>query len=554
MDRQTVTERSIERRVGSEVFNRGRVYLGQGRVENLSVTATSATATVEGSEPYRVRLELTASRMAGECSCPQGGESAFCKHCVAVALAWVAEAGPLPLPDPDPTPEPEPAPGIDDARLRAFLATRDTDWLVEELMRAAAAAPLLRSRLEVAAGAEVHAVLDVERLRHRLTRAIATATEIEPEAGDFEGILEELDELVDAGFAPIALELIEHAFDLIPSLSEDAPAAEYLSSVFQRAHLRACAHCPPDPIALADLLVDRAFATSLLFVDALRDYAGLLGETGIARYRERVTAAWRAAESGDLDDEEADYGTVLELREQLAEIEGADALMAVLTESEPSNRNALRIARALVSEGRDAEAVEWVRRRLEQRHVDTDLCDLGADCLLRTGDRRGAVELLWPAFLTYPGLGRYKALAAAAGDHWPRWRERALTLLRESLARSGGGGVLVEILLWEDDVEGAWRESRGVTLHDGLRLKLARARGATHPADAVPVLLDRADREIASTGKHRYSRAANYLAEARLLAEQGGESDKFVRHMARLRAEHKAKSALRRYLDAARLP
>ncbi|WP_242891722.1 SWIM zinc finger family protein [Actinomadura litoris] len=53
---------------------------------------------MDGTRPYRVRLELAHSRMAAECSCPQGGESAFCEHCVAVALARVTEAGPLPLP------------------------------------------------------------------------------------------------------------------------------------------------------------------------------------------------------------------------------------------------------------------------------------------------------------------------------------------------------------------------------------------------------------------------------------------------------------------------
>jgi hypothetical protein len=54
--------------------------------------------------------------------------------------------------------------------------------------------------------------------------------------------------------------------------------------------------------------------------------------------------------------------------------------------------------------------------------------------------------------------------------------------------------------------------------------------------------------------KNRRSRAAQFLAEARLLAERCGERDDFKRHMTALRARHKAKSALREQLDQARLP
>ncbi|MBT2206478.1 SWIM zinc finger domain-containing protein [Actinomadura sp. NEAU-AAG7] len=558
MDRQTVTERSIQERAGSEAFNRGRVYLGQGRVEDLSVTATSATATVDGTRPYRVRLELAHSRMAAECSCPQGGESAFCKHCVAVALAWVAEAGPLPLPDaaPTPEPEPEPEPGAGDARLRAFLATRDTAWLVEELMRAAAAAPLLRSRLEVAAGAEVADVLDVERLRRRLTGAIeaAFADPDDPEdPDDLDEALAEVSELIDTGFAPTAVELTEHAIDVIVSHPDACALDEFLLSSVRRLHLRACAGGHPDPAALADRLVDQALAAGEcgeLFPDALPDYAEALGEPGMARYRERVAEAWEAAKAEGTDAAEA----VKRLRERLAEAEGgADALIAVLTETEPSYEDLQLIVRALASEGRDTEAVAWVTRGLEEYEYGVDLRELGAECLLRAGDRRGAVAMLWPAVIQGPTLARYQALAEAAGDHWPRWRERALTLLKETVS---GRDDLIEILLWEDDVDGAWRASQGIKLYESLHLRLARARGATHPADAVPVLLARADQEIARTGKYAYSRAASFLAEAQLLAEQGGEAEKerFVQHMARLRAEHKPKYSLRRYLDRARLP
>jgi len=44
---------------------------------------------VSGTQDYELRLECDGAEMAGECSCPQGADGAFCKHCVATALAWI---------------------------------------------------------------------------------------------------------------------------------------------------------------------------------------------------------------------------------------------------------------------------------------------------------------------------------------------------------------------------------------------------------------------------------------------------------------------------------
>ncbi len=560
MVRQVVTEERIREWSDGQAFDRGRLYFAQGRVGEPSVTETGATATVNGSRPYGVRLDITATRMVGECPCPQGAEGMFCKHCVATALAWLAQAGPLPMP--------EPPKKITDTRLRAFLTDRDRTWLVEELIRAAETAPLVRARLEVAAGADAKAVLNDEQLRRRLARTVQDACaaldgELDEQVTQVNTVLEEVADLAGAGFTQIAIELTEYTMDLLVRYSqEENEENEFMVSHMltqaQRIHLAACADGHPDPVALADRLVDQALATGRLFMDALPGYAETLGAAGMARYRDRVEQAWH-----DLGTTENTPGgdtpaTIAHLRERLAEHEGgADALITLLTASPPSNRDILRIAQVLVIEGRDQDAVGWVRRGLERFGSDADLRKLGAECLLRAGDRRGAVELLWPVFIGNPSLQDYRLLAEAAGEHWPRWRERALTLLRDLLARPDnryGFGVLVEILLWEDDGDGAWQAAQADGIPEGLLMRAARARALTHPADAIPVLLDVADREIVGKRKWGYSRAARLLAEAQVLAERCGEQEAFGRHMTALRARHKAKSALRAELDQARLP
>lgn len=85
---------------GHKTFDRGRSYQREGRVTDLARRETSLSAIVRGAEPYSVRLWVHEKSLAFSCSCPQGQESTFCKHAVAVALGWLEQAGVLQRPTP----------------------------------------------------------------------------------------------------------------------------------------------------------------------------------------------------------------------------------------------------------------------------------------------------------------------------------------------------------------------------------------------------------------------------------------------------------------------
>jgi hypothetical protein len=58
-------------------------------VKSLAVTVGVLKAVVKGNRAYQVRLKAVAGRLEGDCSCPVGQDGDFCKHCVAVGLAWL---------------------------------------------------------------------------------------------------------------------------------------------------------------------------------------------------------------------------------------------------------------------------------------------------------------------------------------------------------------------------------------------------------------------------------------------------------------------------------
>jgi uncharacterized Zn finger protein len=76
------------RLAGKRSFDRGERYVDA--VSDLRDVGGGVVATVQGTEPYQVRLTWTEPGLIGDCSCPFGQDGEFCKHCVAVGLVVLA--------------------------------------------------------------------------------------------------------------------------------------------------------------------------------------------------------------------------------------------------------------------------------------------------------------------------------------------------------------------------------------------------------------------------------------------------------------------------------
>ncbi|MCA1849703.1 MAG: SWIM zinc finger family protein, partial [Acidobacteria bacterium] len=99
------------------------------------------TAKVAGTEDYRVKLWAERGRLDCSCSCPVGDDGEFCKHCVAVALAWIEESGGKGKK----STVKKSAATMED--VRAFLERQDKGMLIEMLLSEALESDSLRERL-----------------------------------------------------------------------------------------------------------------------------------------------------------------------------------------------------------------------------------------------------------------------------------------------------------------------------------------------------------------------------------------------------------------------
>ena len=105
-------QETIRRLSGDGAFERGKAYFQDGRVVDIQRKEGTVFAKVRGTETYDVRIWMKDESLAYACVCPQGQEQAFCKHAVAVALAFL---GGLPAAD-SPKMDPMKADAANDAK------------------------------------------------------------------------------------------------------------------------------------------------------------------------------------------------------------------------------------------------------------------------------------------------------------------------------------------------------------------------------------------------------------------------------------------------------
>ncbi|HUD36612.1 MAG TPA: SWIM zinc finger family protein [Streptosporangiaceae bacterium] len=87
----SLTEADLLEAAGQRSYSRGLGYLDA--VADLAVRGDKITASVRGTDEYIVMLTVgRGGDLIGACDCPYGQEGFFCKHCVAVGLAYLRSA------------------------------------------------------------------------------------------------------------------------------------------------------------------------------------------------------------------------------------------------------------------------------------------------------------------------------------------------------------------------------------------------------------------------------------------------------------------------------
>ena len=573
---EIITIKNLRALAGGRSYERGEEYYEEGAVGPVSEKNGTISAKVHGSRTYDVRLKVLpgekgANTIDYTCTCPVGRDGGFCKHCVALGLAWLEKSDDLEEADIETTPPSTVRKTISDADIRIWLEAQDSDTILDLLMAQVSVGGPLRDELVLKISKENEIGLDLNAYRKGLRSAFHTGGFVDYDdmyeySDDIDTELDKLERLLEEGFAAETMQLCEYAFDLaddaMQNCDDSSGSFGMIADRLGALHLDACLLAQPNPSDLAR----RLFAIELKNSDldfcsgAAARYKDALGQEGLTEYRRLAEAEWAKSTTKEV----APSRIIASIMESLARADGdVDALITIKSRTLTSAYHYLDIAEICRKAERTDDALAWAEQGVLAfpKNTDSRLLDFLAEEYHGRQRYDDAYRQYWSQFADRPDLQHYIKLLEYAKkiDRHQEARDEALAILRTEIQNNKSNrrdifgnmtyhSPLVEIFLWENDVDAAWSEANRGVCSDQLWRKLAAAREMDHPADAVPVYQRLVESIISRKNNDAYDEATRMVTHLRDLLHGMGQQAEFAAYLADVKLRHKPKRNLMKLL------
>jgi tetratricopeptide (TPR) repeat protein len=560
---------------GDKAYQFGREYFDQGAVRNLSVTTDTIHAQVVGTATYRVVLRCGSDEPSFGCTCPRAGDGYFCKHCVAVGLAWLASKGELPM---------KTVLGAKKKRrdpwgeIQTYLRLQEPEVLIALVLDAARGDDTLYRSLLLkaersAGGADLAKIFRASIKKATTTRGYVAWDEAGRLVNSLHEVVDSLAELLQPTTSGMLVELLEYAVVRVETMLENVDDSDGgMGDIVERLgglHLEACRMSGPDPVTLAERLFQLETTLPLgIFNFDTRTYRDVLGEQGVQCYRELALAQWRTVGANNADDAD-EHGrlTITRIMEHLAEDSGdIEQLVEIKSRELSCSYHYFAIANIWRNAGKMELALEWAERGLKAfpDQIDYQLREFLVALYLRSGREDDALRLTWAQFEDHPILETYTKLASVAGqaEQWPVQRERALALIDATIAarfsghRPWGGQAVVPnyslrvaIAIWEQDLPAAWHYANIGQCDQRLLIALAGKLATSRLDDALVLYRRVVSALIEATNNAAYEQAIGLVQSIADALSAHQRSQELAAYVEYLRVEFKRKRNFITLLD-----
>jgi uncharacterized Zn finger protein len=576
-----VLDHTILRRMADgRSFERGEAYFENGLVRALIEQEGTITAKVRGSHNYRVKLWEEGGTLAYSCTCPMGDQEVFCKHSVAVGLAWLAERESVGKNRRKPK-----GSTITMEDVRVYLAGQDKKMLVDLIMSQAAEDDRLQQRLLMKVAKQNTKDFDLSAFRKAIDQAVLVRGFVDYRsacdyARGIQEVIDSIEELLKEGHAEAVIELADYALQAVEEATGSVDDSDgHMGGILERLqeiHHAACKKAQPDPEALAQRLFEWELRTDFdTFLGAAKNYADILGKKGLAVYRKLAEAEWaripKLMPGGNDPDRYGKRFRITHIMETLASLsDDIEELVAIKSRDLSHAYAYLEIAEIYKKAGKADLALGWAEKgvRAFPERADARLREFLAEEYHCRGRYDEAMALIWAEFCDWPGLEHFKDLKKHADriGEWSAWREKALAFLGTRIAKAkqeaqknrwtwsvqADHSELVRIFLWEKDIEMAWCEAKEGGCSDDLWLQLAAKREKDHPEDALSVYQSQIEPTLEQKNNQAYEEAFTLLRKIRKLMVKLGREEEFTGYLASVRVAHKPKRNFIKLLDGAK--
>ena len=581
-----LTRAALRETAGPVYFARGEEYFDIGAVSSVRERDGMISATVFGSHPYKTSLLIRDGMLDGHCTCPLGQDGEFCKHLVAMGLAFIdqQEAG---------REKGKTGKSITPKEIEAYLSKQAAPNLIRIIMEQANFDDAFFAVLRLRTAAD-SAKLNTSELKRVLREAIGIPDFVSwRDTYDYsrgvDRVLDQLRIMLNPKHATEVIELAEYAMDLweenIGSIDDSDGSMGIIRDDLHQFHLEACNLAKPEPVELAERLALRAINSEWeMFYNLYQTYGDVFGEAGRIRYREIVEAEWeKLPKIGPGEEDPQRYGrssTLEHMMLAIAEESGdLDLAIRILSRDLSHYYVYLRIAQRCRKARKYKLARDWAEKGMAAfaDEPDSRLRSFLAEEYLRAKRPDDAMAMIWANFEGQTSLETYQDLAKYARKLkcWDSLREKAFCHLRTEIknrkaefdrqygdnATSGlatsrhwtlpqpDHSLLVAILLWEKREDDAWKKAQEGGCSEHLWLDLARRREEKYPEDAIDIYRRQVKPLINQTNNRSYEQAIEFLDRIHGLTKKIGKEKEFSAELARLKTEYKRKRNFIKYVE-----
>ncbi len=411
----------VRRLAGAQSYQRGLDYFSHGHVESLEDDGSGVSALVRGNQDYTVTLAADEGVLDYSCDCPVGGDGAFCKHCVAAALAWLNRAA-----VPAKSPAHRKTKEVTLADAGKSLQDEDKETLVKMMLDWAKDDDRLHERLILYAARRSGPDTGAAAVRRAFERAVRVHDfvhyrEASGWARGVDDAIDSIEQLLKDGQAAAVIELCESDLQSLLGAIEAVDDSDghfgVLRDRLQDIHFRACQEARPDPAELAKRLFQWELHSDFdVFYGAAERYAKILGAKGMKVYRELADAEWAKVPARTAKHERSEFGQhfrITHIMESLARASGdVEGIVAVMSRDLSSAYSYLKIAEVYREARQQDNALLWAEKGLKAfpERTDTRLREFAAEEYHRRRRHNDAMNLMWAEFSERPFLETYKTL------------------------------------------------------------------------------------------------------------------------------------------------
>ncbi|MGP9499178.1 SWIM zinc finger family protein [Halomonas sp. AOP43-D1-4] len=570
MDETLISDSQLVMLAGDAAFSRGVQYYQQGMVIHWDKSGSTISADVEGSELYHVALKLTKQGLSGGCNCPASEGIDFCKHCVAVALAFRAEQAK----------QAQRVEGDTSDRIHAYVESLDKPSLVEALLSLIENDPVLHQQWSLKSDAAL-GVLDHKVLKKRITaafpinRGLFRYSQVSHYFSKAEAVIEQLAEQVPQLPPVKSLALVDYALarmdKALETIDDSGGFRFHCEHLLHTLHIKTVKRLDWPANKLADYLYEKSFGGEEDRYPPIPDaYLDVLSQASQSAYHERLQQALDELPNQAATMEWDDRYRLTRLREPLLKRAQAagdlPAMLALYQKTISDEKDCLEAAElciayeawdqvaAWLTYAAECEAKNDYRWRLERNRLEIRL-------KLHRGEADAAAKQQWGIYQHTQQLEDYRQLVALIEAHQlaTDYRQRACDWLLKCITQPSekmsfyqaqrAKDSLLEIYLHEgrlDDAQALCAEHK-VSAH--LLYQLAKS--LPSPDAQIPLYLRLVRLYVEQTNKQGYRQGIALLKELKKSLKTPAQYTAFAHMLTQLCSEFKAKRNFIKWLSEA---